>query len=118
MHQTTLPPSVAVTSIWPPADAPVVQRRLLQHDEAIGRGHAQLAEVVQQCLVQAALGLAGVAGEHRDLVQDEVVAAGGWQLEVLAGVLHDVLQRVLVRDAQRLHQGGVRGVQERLLLGC
>ena len=81
-------------------------------------GDAQLAEVADQCLVQAALGLAGAAGEQGDLDQDEVVAAGGWQLEVVAGVLHDALHPVMVRDTQGLHQGGVRRVQQRPLLGC
>ena len=88
----------------------------MQHHEDIGRGDTQLAEVAHQYLVQAALGLAGTTGEHRHLDQDEVVAAAGWQLEVGAGVLHDALHPVLVRDLQGLHQGGVRGVQQRLLL--
>jgi hypothetical protein len=90
----------------------------VQHDEDVGGGDAQLTEVVDQRLVQMALGLAGAAGEHRDLDQDEVVAAAGWQLEVIAGVLHDALHPVIVRDTQGLRQGGVRGVQQRLLLGC
>jgi hypothetical protein len=90
----------------------------VQHDEDVGGGDAKLAEVADQRLVQAALGLAGAAGEHRDLHQDEVVAAAWWQLEVVAGMLHDALRPVMARDAQGLHQGGVRRVQQRLLLRC
>jgi hypothetical protein len=33
-------------------------------------------------------------------------------------VLHDALHPVVVRNAQGLHQGSVRGIQQRLLLGC
>jgi len=105
---------------WPsgPTDTPVVHGRLLQHHQDIGRGDTQHAEFAHQCLVQQALGLAGAAGEHHDLDQDEVVAAAGRQLEIIAGVLDDPLHPVVIRDTQGLHQGGVRGVQERLLLGC
>jgi hypothetical protein len=113
-----LEPQVHLAGHLAPADAPVLRGRLVQHHEDIGGGDSQLAEVADQCLVQAALGLAGATGEHRDLDQDEVVAAAGRQLEVFAGVLDDALHPVVVRDPQSLHKGGVRGVHERLLLGC
>jgi hypothetical protein len=58
----------------------------VQHDEDVRGGDAQLAEVTDQCLVQAALGLAGATGEQGDLDQDEVVAAGGWQLELTSSL--------------------------------
>jgi hypothetical protein len=90
----------------------------MQNDEDIGWGDAQLTEIADQPLVQAALGLAGAAGEHGDLNQDEVVAAARRRLEVLARVLHDALHPVVVRNTQGLHQGSVRRVQQRLLLGC
>ena len=113
-----LEPQVHLAGHLPPADPPVVQGRLVQDDEDVGGGGSQPSEVADQRLVQAALGLGGTAGEQRDLDQDEVIAAGGWQLEVVAGVLHDTLHPVVVRDSQGLHKGGVRGIQERPLLGC
>ena len=89
-----LEPQVHLAGHVAPADAPVVHGRLVQHDQDVGGGGSQLAEVVDQCLVQAAFGLPGAAGEHRDLDQDEVVATAGWQLEVLACIFNDALHPV------------------------
>jgi hypothetical protein len=49
---------------------------------SVGRHPA--CRVAHQCPVQQALGLTGAASEHRDLDQDEVVAAAGRQLNIAA----------------------------------
>jgi hypothetical protein len=59
----TLPPDsnlkaqVHLAGHLPTADTPVVHGRLVQHHEDVGGGDSQLAEVADQCLIQATLGL-------------------------------------------------------------
>src|SRR6266542_3592396 len=109
-----LEPELHVVRRLAAADAPVLERRLVEHGEHAVPRHAGLLQVLDEEPVEPALRVDRAAREDRALDEHRVVPVA--RLEVLGRVLVHELVPVCRRKLERFDEGSVDPVEERLLL--
>src|SRR5690606_32813391 len=89
----------------PAADAPVLERGLVDHHEHLGGVDAEPGEAAHDALVDGLLGREGAPWEERQLDEREVLAAIGRGHEALGRVLEVPHVAVRLGDLERVAQG-------------
>src|SRR4051794_25432652 len=82
------------------AQAPVLDGLLVQEDEDVFLGDADLLDAGDELAVKSALGIDRAAGEHAQLEHQVAWAAARRDLEVLGRVLDQALRAVVIGDLE------------------